>query len=165
VRWSEAARIGPYWTWVELGGHSYLGMRVVGEQLAPANPISLMAAGIPGAQSQVSDYTVRVAGAAFPEGAGLCCSWRAVCPAPSCYAMQVARWRDNKPSPAVVTSGSPPARLQRTKRRHPLQTALRWANQAMTISGMATMLPPAKMLEYARPAASCNGPVPKAATP
>ena len=67
---SEAVHIGPQWTPIELGGHSYLGMRVMGEQLAPANPINLLAEGIPGAKSQLSDYTLLVAGEAFPEGAG-----------------------------------------------------------------------------------------------
>ena len=66
----EAAHIGPRWTRLELAGHSYYAMRVMGEDLAPANPIRLLAEGIPGAYDQLADYTLLVAGAAFAEGPG-----------------------------------------------------------------------------------------------
>lgn len=66
----EAEHIGSRWAPVELGGHAYYAMRVMGEQLAPANPIRLLADGIPGAQNRLADYTLLVAGEDFAEGPG-----------------------------------------------------------------------------------------------
>lgn len=66
----ESARIGSRWTRLDLSGHSYRALRVMGEQLAPANPIRLLADGIPGAPEQLADYTLLVAGEAFAEGPG-----------------------------------------------------------------------------------------------
>jgi CDP-diacylglycerol pyrophosphatase len=66
----DAAHIGLRWTRMELGGHSYYAMRVMGERLDPANPIRLLADGIPGARSQLADYTLLVAGEDFVDGPG-----------------------------------------------------------------------------------------------
>jgi CDP-diacylglycerol pyrophosphatase len=66
----HAAQIGLRWTRLELGGHSYYAMRVMGEELASANPIRLLAGGIPAAKGQLADYTLLVAGETFSEGPG-----------------------------------------------------------------------------------------------
>jgi CDP-diacylglycerol pyrophosphatase len=68
------ARDGPHvgltWKPMELDGHSYFAMRVMGETLASANPIRLLSEGVPGARDRLSDYTLLVAGASFVEGPG-----------------------------------------------------------------------------------------------
>jgi CDP-diacylglycerol pyrophosphatase len=66
----QAPHVRLGWTPLELGGHSYQAMRVMGAQLAPVNPISLLAEGIPGAQNQLEQYTLLVAGEVFREGPG-----------------------------------------------------------------------------------------------
>lgn len=66
----ETPNVGPHWTPLSLGGYSYRALRVMGEQLAPANPIQVLADGIPGARNQLADYTLLVAGEVFAEGPG-----------------------------------------------------------------------------------------------
>ena len=65
-----AAQLGVRWRRLAVGGYSYYAMRVMGEQLASANPIRLLAEGVPGAQERLADYTLLVAGEAFAEGPG-----------------------------------------------------------------------------------------------
>jgi CDP-diacylglycerol pyrophosphatase len=66
----QAQQVGMVWTTFELDGHSYHAMRVMGEDLAPANPIHLLAERVPGAQDHLADYTMLVAGETFAEGPG-----------------------------------------------------------------------------------------------
>jgi CDP-diacylglycerol pyrophosphatase len=66
----DAAQVGPRWGPIEVAGHSYYAMRVMGEELAPANPIRLLADGIRGARDRLADYTLLVAGAVFAQGPG-----------------------------------------------------------------------------------------------
>ena len=66
----DAAQIGPRWEPIELAGHSYEAMRVLGKELAPTNPIRLLADGVPGARDRLADYTLLVAGAVFDRAPG-----------------------------------------------------------------------------------------------
>jgi CDP-diacylglycerol pyrophosphatase len=59
-------------SWTPLGvalvGHDYLARRVMGDDLAPANPFLLLADGIPAARQDMGYQTLVVLGATFPDG-------------------------------------------------------------------------------------------------
>jgi CDP-diacylglycerol pyrophosphatase len=61
---------GSTWTPLQLQGYSYRALRLMGEELAPTNPVTLLAAGLPGARAALADYTLLLAGADFSEGPG-----------------------------------------------------------------------------------------------
>jgi CDP-diacylglycerol pyrophosphatase len=65
-----APRIGARWAPLDppLDGRRYFAMRVLGEDLGPANPFVLLADGVPGAREAMGRYTLVVAGATFAEG-------------------------------------------------------------------------------------------------
>jgi CDP-diacylglycerol pyrophosphatase len=66
-----APRIGARWAPLDpplAAGRRYLAMRVLGEDLGPANPVVLLADGVPGAREAMGRYTLVVAGATFAEG-------------------------------------------------------------------------------------------------
>ena len=67
---ARAARIGARWVPLDapLAGRRYVAMRVLGEDLGPANPFVLLADGIPGAREEMGRYTLILAGATFAEG-------------------------------------------------------------------------------------------------
>ena len=60
-----SARVGAAWAPLELRGRRYLAMRVMGEDLAGANPITLLAEQRPDAAQDLGDYTFIVAGMRF----------------------------------------------------------------------------------------------------
>lgn len=65
-----AARIGTRWSALEIGGWRYQALRIMGTDLNSANPVELLAAGVPGAGEALEQYTMLVAGARFAEGPG-----------------------------------------------------------------------------------------------
>lgn len=66
----EAAQLSSRWSTMTLEGHSYQALRVMGEELGDANPIRLLARGVPGAESALEEYTLLIAGAQLPGGPG-----------------------------------------------------------------------------------------------
>ena len=52
----------------KLSGHRYWAMRVFGEELGPADPFALLAAGRPGAGAHMDQQTLVVVGASFADG-------------------------------------------------------------------------------------------------
>jgi CDP-diacylglycerol pyrophosphatase len=67
---ASAARIGPDWSPLEVGGRHYAAMRVMGTQLGAANPFALLAEHLPGAAEAMGDFTLLVAGVQFSDGPG-----------------------------------------------------------------------------------------------
>jgi CDP-diacylglycerol pyrophosphatase len=65
-----AERIGPNWSEFSIAGWHYQALRIMGQQLAPANPFELLADRLPGARQAMEQFTVLVAGMRFKEGSG-----------------------------------------------------------------------------------------------
>jgi CDP-diacylglycerol pyrophosphatase len=65
-----AERIGPTWSAFSIAGWHYQALRIMGQQLAPANPFELLADRLPGARQAMEQFTVLVAGMRFKEGSG-----------------------------------------------------------------------------------------------
>jgi len=67
----QLAQIGDDWAPFPepLAGHQYRAMRVVGDELAPANPFVLLAGGVPGARAAMGSQTLVVVGADFGRDA------------------------------------------------------------------------------------------------
>jgi CDP-diacylglycerol pyrophosphatase len=65
-----ASDIGPDWSPLVIDGHRYQAMRVMGTELAGANPFALLAERLPGAADALDEFTLLVAGMQFSEGRG-----------------------------------------------------------------------------------------------
>ena len=65
-----APAIGDSWSPVALGAWSYEALRIMGEDLARSDPITLLADRLPAARAAMGDYTLVVAGMDFMEGPG-----------------------------------------------------------------------------------------------
>jgi CDP-diacylglycerol pyrophosphatase len=67
---TASERLTDRWTPVRLARWQYEGLRVMGEDLEPANPFELLAQGMSGARQDMGAYTLLVAGMQFKEGPG-----------------------------------------------------------------------------------------------
>ena len=65
-----APRIGNSWSPIAIGMWSYAALRIMGDDLAGSDPITMLADKLPGARSSMGDYTLVVAGMGFKEGPG-----------------------------------------------------------------------------------------------
>jgi CDP-diacylglycerol pyrophosphatase len=65
-----AEAIGSQWGPLELDGHSYLAMRLMGERLGEANPFRLLAGNLDDADKSMEEFTLLLAGFDFKEGPG-----------------------------------------------------------------------------------------------
>ncbi len=65
-----APRIGGSWAPMSIDGRRTRALRVMGGDLDGADPIALLAAGVPEARAAMGDYTLVVAGMEFKEGPG-----------------------------------------------------------------------------------------------
>jgi CDP-diacylglycerol pyrophosphatase len=66
----DAAQIAPGWSEIRIDGRRYQAMRIMGTELAPANPFALLADRVPGAAGAMEEFTLLVAGMQFREGPG-----------------------------------------------------------------------------------------------
>jgi CDP-diacylglycerol pyrophosphatase len=65
-----AEAIGSQWEPLELDGHSYRAMRLMGEHLGAANPFGLLAWNLDDADKSMAEFTLLLAGFDFKEGPG-----------------------------------------------------------------------------------------------
>jgi CDP-diacylglycerol pyrophosphatase len=65
-----APAIGDSWSPLAIGAWSYEALRIMGEDLAGSDPISLLADKLPAAKAAMGEYTLVVAGMDFNEGPG-----------------------------------------------------------------------------------------------
>ncbi len=65
-----ADRLTDDWAPIEVPGWQLFARRVLSEDLAPADPFKLLAAGLAGAKDAMGDYSLLVAGIAFHAGPG-----------------------------------------------------------------------------------------------
>jgi CDP-diacylglycerol pyrophosphatase len=65
-----APGIGDSWSPLAIGPWSYEALRIMGEDLAGSDPITLLARTLPAAKAAMGDYTLVVAGMNFNEGPG-----------------------------------------------------------------------------------------------
>ena len=65
-----APQVGTAWATVWIDGWPYQALRVMGNDLDSADPIELLANGLPAARAALGDYTLVVAGMDFPAGPG-----------------------------------------------------------------------------------------------
>jgi CDP-diacylglycerol pyrophosphatase len=63
-------RVTDAWSRAAIGGATYQARRVMGEGLGAADPIALLANGLPAAAAERGDYTLVAAGMDFPDGPG-----------------------------------------------------------------------------------------------
>jgi CDP-diacylglycerol pyrophosphatase len=66
----EANHINRTWSPIDIEGWHYQVLRISGRELAAANPVELLAAGLPGAPDAMEQFTLLVAGMEFKEGPG-----------------------------------------------------------------------------------------------
>lgn len=67
---AAALNLTTAWVPLEVDGDTYLVRRVLGTTLERADPIRLLAEGLPSARAHMAYYTLIVAGMQFPDGAG-----------------------------------------------------------------------------------------------
>jgi CDP-diacylglycerol pyrophosphatase len=67
---AAAASLGDHWRALSIDGHVYSALRIDGEDLTHADPVALLASGLPDSRADMRAVTIVVVGMQFTDGAG-----------------------------------------------------------------------------------------------